>query len=149
AALVAGDVVDKEVEAAFIDDSATRGAKAGLANAVAGMRCHLHRLADRAGKIGGDFLLDEVADAKAIADVIKKLAIRAPHRGIILAVEGGNAAVIAAVGVAKPKVVVGGAAVIFAIPTARSADISDGLAIGTENGFAAFGNGNLSRGAAV
>src|SRR5207249_1586902 len=47
----------------------------------------------------------------------------------VLAVKSGQAAVVAAVGVANPNIVIGGAAITLAIPHARAADVGDAIAL--------------------
>ena len=148
AALAFCDVVKEEIEAAFVDDGFAAGAEACSADAFAGVRGQLHRAADGAGDIAADFLFDDVRDPETVADVVKSFPVGTPHRGIVLAIVGGDAAMVAAIGIAQPEVVVRGAAIVLAIPRTGAADVGERAAAGAHGGLAAFGDVDLARRAA-
>src|SRR5208337_995031 len=103
---------------ALVDDPFAIRANPRPADGVVLVEGDLDRLA-----VGGQTLADDIGRrAEDLADVIKGLAVAAPHRRVILALEAGDALVVAAVGVTHPDVVVGRAAIAFAIPGARPAD---------------------------
>src|SRR5262249_27777450 len=115
-----------QVGAALVDDPGPVGADAGPADALVLVVGHLHRLGTLRRLAGGGDRRHSQADevgrrAVDLADVIEGPAVGAPHGRGVLAVEVGQAAVVGAVGVAQPDVVVGRAAVALAIPQAGAA----------------------------
>src|SRR5207247_730131 len=112
--------------AALIDDPVAVAADAGPADGVILMEGDELRL----GLAGGVLANDVGRRAEKLADVIEELAVGAPHGGVVLAVESGERAVVGAVGVANPDVVAGRAAVAFAVPAPRAADVGDLVALG-------------------
>src|SRR6266849_6455969 len=87
--------------------------------------------------------------AEVLADVVDVLAVWAPHRRVVLADEVGQAAVVGAVDVADPDVVVGRAAVALAVPGAGAADVGDLGAVGREDALLALGGADAPGAAAV
>src|SRR5262249_1276481 len=119
---------DPQVGAALVDDPLAVAADAGPAHAVLGGVGQLLGFKPRGWNPWACRGIDRDAHdvgrgAEKLADVVKSSAVGAPHGRGVLALEGGQPAVVGAVGVADPDVVVGGAAVALAVPRARPADV--------------------------
>src|SRR5439155_12256367 len=97
-----------------------------------------HRLAGGAAVLG-HLLPDDVGGgAEDLADVVDGPAVGAPGGRAVLAVEAGQLAVVAAVGVADPDVVVRRAAVAPAEGVAGAADVGDAVAARCVDALAAL-----------
>src|SRR5262249_7552775 len=141
------------VGAALVDDPLPVGADAGLADVVLavagdGHRLDLGRLARRR-RGRNERLADDVGGAVVFADVEEGLPVGGPHGGVVLPVEGGEAAVVGAVGLADPDVVVGRAAVALAIPVAGAADVGEQVAFRGPDAVLGPGAGDLAGAAAL
>src|SRR5262249_44108840 len=129
---------DVQVGAALVDDPLAVGADAGPADGVVLVEGHQLRRA-----LAIEIKADDVGrGAGGLADVGGGAAVGAPHRRGVLAVEVGHLAVVGAVGVAHPDVVVGRAAVALAVPQAGAADVGDLIALGGEGTLLATGGGD-------
>src|SRR6516225_6583721 len=127
-AALGGD--DPEIGSAFVDNPFPIAAHPGESDAVRSVEwlavgvggdedrsLRVERLSDDIGRSPEDF-----------ADVVESLAVGGPHGRVVLSIEEGELAMIAAAGVANPDVVIGGAAIALAIPGPWTADIGNLIA---------------------
>src|SRR5207253_1954031 len=140
---------EPQVGAALVDDPAATAADAREADAVVLVEGDLLRLDALVAGRGVGRLADDVGGAETLADVIEVLAVGTPHRRPVLADEVGRATIIAAVGVAQPDVVVGGAAVALTVPRPGAADVGDAIPGGREDAVLTLGGADAPRQAAV
>src|SRR5262249_26791423 len=95
-------------------------------------------------------LADDVGGgAQDLADVVDAAAVGGPHGRAVLAVEGGQAVVVAAGSGADPDVVAGGAAVALAVPGAGAADVGGPAPPRRVDALAALGGADAAGPAAL
>src|SRR5262249_8953323 len=143
---------DPQVGAAFVDDPLAVGTEAGLADAVLlvkGLATFVRRHEDRLAPGAVYFLPNNVGGAQDLPDIEERAARGGPQGRTILAVEGGELAVIGAVNVAEPDVVVGRTAVVAAIPRAGAAHVGDAVAARRIDAFAALSRGDATSASAL
>src|SRR5262249_28204933 len=109
----------------LVDDPVAVAADVGPADGVVGME--RDPPGGRAGR--GQVQPGDVGCAELLGDVVERLAVRGPHGRAVLTVERGQPAVVGAVAVAEPEVVVGRPAVALAVPRALTADVGDAVAL--------------------
>src|SRR5207302_10162407 len=117
-------------------------ADAGASNAVLGVMGDQQRRRFAGGVLTNDVGERVIGWSVDFAHVVEVLGVGAPHRGVVLTIEGGQSAVVRAVGVANPDVVIGRAAVASAVPCAGAANVSDLIALGGEDALASLGDGD-------